>query len=108
MRVERRGDVMEITVDNTPVRHVLEREEALALADMIYNRYGYEELYDAPISGDSQRQCPLTSEGCLGPQCAWWVEGDGLLGECAIATLARHQVIASRWPDEDWRDVFEL
>jgi hypothetical protein len=46
-----------------------------------------------------ERFCPLFGTHCWGAQCQWWVEGHGLLGDCAIAQLARHHVIASQAPD---------
>jgi len=89
MRVERRGDVVEVVISDTPVRHVMETCEAIELADMIYEQFGI-----GGVFGDLNERCPLTGEVCWGRDCAWWVEGHGLPGRCAVAQMAREPVRA--------------
>lgn len=54
--------------------------------------------------------CPLSMLGgvkspCDGAGCAWWVEGRGLPGRCAIAQMARHHVIADMFDVPDYFSV---
>lgn len=96
MRVERRGDVVEIVVSDAPVRHVLEDNDAMELADMIYEQFGLE-ASSGQLSDEELSFCPLLRGRCQGSDCALWVEGQGIAPGCAIATIARHNVIASHF-----------
>jgi hypothetical protein len=49
---------------------------------------------------NTAQYCPLVRENCVGIDCAWWIEGEGVPGRCAITQIARHHVIASQFePD---------
>jgi hypothetical protein len=54
-----------------------------------------------------EKMCPLSMldgmgvrYACEGSGCAWWIEGEGLPGRCAVVQIAQHHVIASQFgPD---------
>jgi hypothetical protein len=49
------------------------------------------------VDGAEHLLCPLSNEQpCYRSDCAWWVEGEGLIGRCAVATVAIDHVIAGQ------------
>jgi hypothetical protein len=91
--VERRDGEIEVSL-NGLVKDVLTPDEALELASALRDACGVaaEDYQEASL-------CPLTKSRCEGDGCAWWVEGHGLPGRCAVATLARHHVIAGQFEE---------
>jgi hypothetical protein len=54
------------------------------------------------VDGAEYLLCPLSNEQpCYRSDCAWWVEGEGLIGRCAISSIAHQRIIADQILGQD-------